>query len=165
MLATLGRQLTRCDILQEIAFAPYDAVYRLAWCTPDSAYWEGFWRIFRGAVVTSGDALLDNLNLSIEARGPALDQRHVSCEAHFVHVTPCIHIVQGVEDDIEAAEPRYIELRFLDVRMMRLDLDFRIEPLCSLLGHLFLDVSVRQQSCRLLPLRLRTKAFDFLMCS
>ena len=38
-----------------------------------------------------------------------------------------IKVVKGIEDECEALEPRYIELRIFDVGMMRLELDVRIE--------------------------------------
>ena len=38
-----------------------------------------------------------------------------------------IKIVQGIEDKYEALKPCYVELRILDVGMVRFELDVRVE--------------------------------------
>ncbi len=48
----------------------------------------------------------------------------------------CVKIIQRIEDDIEVLKPFYIELRVLDVGMVRLKLDMRIEFCCALFGNL-----------------------------
>ena len=74
----------------------------------------------------------DDLNLAIEARSTTLNQGHVCCQAHFVDMPSCVKIIQCIEDDIEALKPFYVELRILDVGMVRLELYVRIE-LCRAL--------------------------------
>jgi hypothetical protein len=49
---------------------------------------------------------------------------------------PRVQIVQRVEDDAEASEPRDVELRVLDVVVVRLDLDVGVELERRLLGNL-----------------------------
>jgi hypothetical protein len=71
--------------------------------------------------------LLDDLDLPVEARGAALDQRDTGCQAHLVHMPPRIQIIQRIEDEIESLEPRDIEARVLYIVMIRLNLDIRIE--------------------------------------
>jgi hypothetical protein len=39
-----------------------------------------------------------------------------------------IQVIQRIEDEIERLEPRDIEPLILDIIMVRLDLDVRIEP-------------------------------------
>ena len=53
--------------------------------------------------------LLDNLDLSIEARCSALDQRHVRCQAHLIYMSPCFKVIQSIEDQVECLEPVNIE--------------------------------------------------------
>lgn len=48
----------------------------------------------------------------------------------------CVKIIQSIEDDIEALKPFYIELRVLDVGMVRLELYVRIEFCRALFGNL-----------------------------
>lgn len=48
----------------------------------------------------------------------------------------CVKIIQRIEDDIEVLKPFYIELRVLDVGMVCLELDMRIEFCCALFGNL-----------------------------
>lgn len=149
MLVGLDKCSGHGGVLQKVALAPYDAMYGLAGCASDGADWERFRRIFRATIVTGSHTLLDHLDLAIEARSATLNQRNIGRKAHLVHMPPCIHVVQCIEHDIVAPEPRDIELRLLNVRMMRLDLDFWVEPLRSFLGHLCL-VSLRLYSCTLL---------------
>ena len=102
------------------------------------------------------------MNLAIEARSTTLNQGHVCCQAHFVDMPPCIKIVQCIEDDIEALKPFYIELRVLDVGMVRLELNMRIEFCCALFGNLGEEVNIDDPNDRM---RSPTIALDFLMCS
>lgn len=90
--------------------------------------------------------LLDHLHLPIESRCPALDQRHVCRQAHPVHMSPRIQIVQRIENDCEGLEPVDIELRIFDIGVMRLDLDIRVE----FAGGFFRDLSALNVSVALL---------------
>lgn len=47
-----------------------------------------------------------------------------------------VEVVEGIEDDLEVAEPGYAELGIFDVGVMRDNLDVRIESLCRLFGNL-----------------------------
>ena len=78
----------------------------------------------------------DDLNLAIEARSTTLNQGHVCCQTHFVDMPSCVKIIQRIKDDIEALKPFYIELRVLNVGMVRLKLDVRIEFCRALFGNL-----------------------------
>lgn len=71
--------------------------------------------------------LLDDLHLPVEARGAALDQRDVGGQTHAVDMAARIEVVECVEDDVEALEPRDVELRVLDVVVVRCDLGRRVE--------------------------------------
>jgi hypothetical protein len=71
--------------------------------------------------------LLDDLYLPVEASGSALHQRNVGSKAHPVHMPPRIQVVQRVEDDIKRLEPRDVEVRVLDIVVVRLDLDVGVE--------------------------------------
>jgi len=117
-------------------------------CASDGAYGEGLGRGFRRAVVAFGFAPLDNLDLSIEAGRATLDQRHIGGKAHPVDMSPRIEVVQRIEDEAEALEPRDVELAILDVVVVRNDADVGIE----LAGRLFrnqclglLDVLIAEQ--------------------
>jgi hypothetical protein len=113
----------------------------------DGADGERLGRVFGRAVVALGFALwlqlvsgygrefsecvshlLDDLDLPVEARGAALDQRDIGGQTHLVHVPPRIEVIERIEDDVEGLEPRDIELRVLDVVVVGLDLDVGVEP-------------------------------------
>lgn len=71
--------------------------------------------------------LLDDLDLPVEARGAALDQRDIGGQTHAVDMAARIEVVERVEDDVEALEPCDIELRVLDVVVVCCDLGRRVE--------------------------------------
>ena len=149
----------------------------------DCADGEGLGRVFGGAVVAFGFALaplvsrpispalqirvahsLDDLDLSVEASRATLYQRDIGRQAHFVDVPPRIQIIQRVEDDAEALEPRDIELAVLDVVVVRYDADVGVEPACRLFGNLS---DCQRKLCDVVPSQVfrRTNALDFLICS
>jgi hypothetical protein len=68
------------------------------------------------------------LNLAVESRGAALHQRNIRRKTHAVHMPARIQIIQRIEDEIERLEPCDIEPLILDIIMVRLDLDVRVEP-------------------------------------
>ena len=78
----------------------------------------------------------DHLYLPIEASRPALDQRHIGCQTHLVHLPSRIEIVQGIEYEVEPLEPIYIEPRVFDVRVMGFELDVRVEFCGRFFGNL-----------------------------
>jgi hypothetical protein len=80
--------------------------------------------------------LLDDLHLAVEARRSALDQRHVGCQAHLVHMTARFQVIERIEHDIELAEPCHVEPRIFDVIVIRLDLDRGVESARRLLRDL-----------------------------
>jgi hypothetical protein len=82
--------------------------------------------------------LLDDLDLAVETRGAALDQRDIRCQAHLVHMPPRIQVVERIEDNVEGLEPRDVELRVLDVVVVGLDLDVGVEPARRLFRNLSL---------------------------
>lgn len=123
-------------------------MYWLARRTSNGADGEGLGRILGTAVIACCDSLLDDLDLPIEARGPTFYQRHVGSQTHLIDMPSRLHIVQRIENNIETAKPVHIELCLLDVRMMCLDLDARIELLRSFFGHQclgLLDVFVTEK--------------------
>ena len=42
-------------------------------------------------------------------------------------MSSCIEIIQRIEHQIKALKPVYVELRIFDVRVVRFELDLRIE--------------------------------------
>lgn len=71
--------------------------------------------------------LSNDLDLSVEAGGSTLDQRHTGCKAHPVDMTSSRQVVQGVENNVECLEPIHVELAVHDVRMIGLQLSARLE--------------------------------------
>jgi len=69
----------------------------------------------------------DDLHLSVEAGCAAFDQRDVCRNAHLIHVSARIDIVQRVEYKCEALIPLDIELGVFDVGMVGFDLDIGVE--------------------------------------
>ena len=61
----------------------------------------------------------------------------------------CVKVVQCIEDDIEALKPFYIELRVLDVGMVRLELNMRIEFCRALFGNLREEMNIDDPSNRI----------------
>jgi len=122
--------------LQEVTLAPNNTVNGLAWRAPNRADGKCLWSLLGAAVITGREALLDHLHLTIEASGTALDQRHTSREAHFVHMSSRLEIVEGVEDYLESSKPRHGELGVFYVRVMGDNLGVGIELLCRFLGDL-----------------------------
>lgn len=76
------------------------------------------------------------MDLPVEARRPALYQRHVRRKAHLVDMPPRFQIIQGVEDEVELVEPRHSELCLLDVRMVGGDVGIGVEGLGDFLRDL-----------------------------
>lgn len=72
--------------------------------------------------------LLNDLHLAVEAGGTALNEGHISRETHLVHMATRLQIVQRIEYDLKRLEPCNVELGVLDVVMVRLNLDVRVEP-------------------------------------
>lgn len=130
-------------------------MYRLTWRTPNCADRKALWRLLCVAIITlrlsllrvstadqtSKDSrglanLLDNLNLSVEARCSTLDQRDVGCEAHLVNMPSCIEVVQRIENNREALKPFDVEIWVLDICVMRFQFHIRIEFSSSILRNL-----------------------------
>lgn len=80
--------------------------------------------------------LLNDLDLTIEARGPAFYQGHIRSETHAIDVAARSEVIKCIEDDVEASEPVDVELRVHDVRVVRLELRTGLELLRNLLGNL-----------------------------
>lgn len=80
---------------------PDNTVNRLRRRIPDRTARIRFLRRFRSALIALGVPLLDQLHLAIVARRSALDQRHLRCEAHPIHVVSGGPIVQGVQHNVE----------------------------------------------------------------
>ena len=89
------------------------------------------------------------MDLAIETRSTTFNQGHVCCQTHFVDMPSCVKIIQCIEDDIEALEPFYIELRVLDVGMVCLELDMRIEFCCALFGNLREEMNIDDPNNRI----------------
>ena len=111
---------------------------RLAGCAADGADGESLGRLFRRAVVACCHALLDDLDLAVEAGRAAFDQRDVGGQTHLVDVPPGIEVVEGVEDEGKAREPIDAELGVFDVGVVGDDLDRGVE----FVGYFFGDLRV-----------------------
>ena len=96
-------------------------------CASDCTNGKRFRHLFRIAVVAFSPALLDYLDLTIEAHCTALDQRDVGCEAHLVDVAAGVEIVQGIEDEVEGLEPLNVELGVFDVGVVSSEGDVGVE--------------------------------------
>lgn len=102
-------------------------MYRLTGSATDCAHWKRLW-CFLGATVIAGcEALLDDLYLSIETRSTTFDEWHISRQAHLVHVSAGVQVIQRIEDDLEVAEPVDAELRVLNVGKVCSDVDTGVE--------------------------------------
>lgn len=101
--------------------------------------------------------LFDDLNLTVEARGATLDQRYICRQAHLIHMSPRIQVIQRVENENETFEPFHVELRIFDVRMMRFDLDVWVE----LAGRLLRDLlrASRQRCPSMQPIMPRPSTY------
>lgn len=110
-------------------------MYWLTWGAPNRTDRERLWRVLWRAIVTGCDTFLDYLNLAIEASSTALNERNVGRQTHLVYVPPRFHIVQRIEDNIETSKPLHIELGFLDIGMVGLNLDPRVELCRRIFGH------------------------------
>jgi hypothetical protein len=78
------------QLVEEVAFSPYDTVDRCTGCRSDGAHWisGGCW--FGSAVEAFSHALFDNIRLTQVACGARLDQRDICCQAHTIHMPPRI---------------------------------------------------------------------------
>ena len=72
--------------------------------------------------------LLNDLHLSVETGGTALDEGYISRETHLVHMATRLQVVQRIEYDLKCLEPCNVEFGVLDVVVVRLNLDVRVEP-------------------------------------
>jgi hypothetical protein len=141
------------DFSEEVAFRPNDAVDRLARGASNRADWESLRGLLDVAIVAFGLTLftvsdlrtpskrhaylLDHLDLSQETRRSTLNQRNVCDKAHAVDMPPSIEVVQRIENEGELCKPVHVELRVLDIAMMRFDLDIGVEPRRGLLRDLY----------------------------
>lgn len=87
---------------------------------------------------------LYDLNLAVEAGGTTLDQWHIGRETHLVDMSARIQVVKRVEDDMEALEPRDVELAVLDVVVVCYDVNIGVE----LGSRLFRNLSGRKRMRR-----------------
>lgn len=81
--------------------------------------------------------LLNNLDLSVESRSPAFNQRHIGGQTHAVHMAARIEVVQGIKHDIERREPVDIKAAILDIVMIRLELRARLKLVRDVFRHLY----------------------------
>jgi len=109
----------------------------LAGCTSNCAHRERFGRLFRSTIVACGYTLFNDLHLAVESRGATLNQWHISCQTHLVHVSPGLEVVQSIKSDAELLEPCHGKLVIFDVGVVRDDFDARVESLCRFLGYLY----------------------------
>jgi hypothetical protein len=130
--------LARLSLPQEIAFAPYNAVYWLTWRAPNCAHWIALRSFFRSAVVASRNTLLNDLNLPIKPCRTTFDQRHICRQTHLIHMPPGFQVVESIEDQSESLEPLHVELGVFDVGVMRLQLHLRVELVRRILCYLYL---------------------------
>lgn len=91
--------------------------------------------------------LADDLHLAIEASGATFNQGHVGSQAHLVHVATRLEVVQRVENDAERLEPRDVEFVVLDVGVVRLDVDVRVESASRFLCDLRHPLARLQHAC------------------
>ena len=69
----------------------------------------------------------DGLDLPEIALRAALDDGDTRSKRHAVDVFPCVGVVQGAHDDVEAGKPIDVEAVLLDVRADGLDVDGGVE--------------------------------------
>lgn len=112
---------------------------RLTRRAADGADGERLWAFFRSAVVARRDALFDDGNLAIETGSATLNKGHVCGKTQLVYMPSSFEVVEGVEDDVETAEPGHAEVGVLDVSMVGNDVDLGIELLRGILGYLRRD--------------------------
>lgn len=124
--------------LEKIALPPDDAVNGLARSAPDGAHGERLGCFLGCAVVARGNALLDDLNLAIETSSATLNERNIGSQAHLVHMSPSLKVVQSIEGNAKLTKPCDSKLVILDVSMVGDDLDVGVESLRSLFGDLHL---------------------------
>ena len=127
-------------------------MYWLAWGTSDRADREAFRNLLRIAIVAFGFTLslsignlpavpgstylFDDLYLPVKASCSTLDQGHIRGQTHLVDMSSCIEIVQRIEHQIKALKPFDIETRVFNVRMVRFELDMRVELRGGIFGDL-----------------------------
>lgn len=104
--------------------------------TSDGTYGVALGCFLSCTIVACRLPLLDNLNLTIETSRSTFDERNIGSQTHLINMPSRIQVIQSVEDHCEALEPVHIELRILDVRMMRLQLYFRVELMRRILSNL-----------------------------
>lgn len=125
---------------------------RLARCAADSTDGKRFGDFFRITIVAFCFVLLiisqsvrvshyrahllDHLHLTIESSCSALNQRHVGCQTHPIHIAPRVQIIQRIEHNVEAREPVDVELAILDVGMICFQLRARLK----LVRHFFCNL-------------------------
>lgn len=109
----------------------------LTWCTSDCAYWETLGGFLCCAVITCSDTLLDDLNLTIETSGTTFNERNISSQAHLIHMSSRLQIIQRIENHCEPLEPGDIELGVFNVGMVSLEFDIWIEGMRRLFRNLF----------------------------
>lgn len=115
------------ELIEEPRLGPHDAVDGLGRGRSDST--DGI-RLGRGGLCTieaGGEILDDGLYLSIKSRRTTFDEGRLGSDAHAIHPSSSVEIVQSVQDDVKAAEELPAKASFLDVGMIRLDADRRIE--------------------------------------
>ena len=127
-------------------------MYWLTWGTSDRADWKAFGNLLCITVVAfrftlylsieylhaalGSTYLSDDLYLPVEASCSALYQGHIRGQTHLVDMSSCIEIIQRIEHQIKALKPFYIETGVLNVRVMRFELDLRIEFRGGIFGDL-----------------------------
>ena len=99
----------------------------LAWGASDGANGERLWEGFRIAVVAFRKAFFDDLHLPVETRCPAFDQRYIRGQAHFVHMSSRVKVIESVEDKVKGLKPFDIEANIFDVCMVCFELDIGVE--------------------------------------
>lgn len=115
---------------------------RLAGCASDRTDGKALWCLLGRAVVACCRTLLDDLDLTIESSRTTFNQRNIRSQAHLIHMSPCIQVIQRIKHHGETLEPVDIELRILDVCMVSLELHIWVELVRRFLSHLCPQLSV-----------------------
>jgi hypothetical protein len=110
-------------LLEKQLLGPRDAVHGLVGVVANRADRVGLLVVRLGlALVALGLALLDDGHLPEVTLRARLDERDARGQAYAVDVPARVDVVERVEHDREALEVVEVELRRLDVAVVRLDL-------------------------------------------
>lgn len=124
------------QVRKEVVLGPDNAMNGRRGCASNRANRIRFRGLPLRAIKTLRSALPMEGHLSIVPGGAGLDEGHVGRDAHGVHVTTRVQVVERVHHDIKLPKPSDIVLWFLDVGVMRGNVDIGVKVEGRLFGHL-----------------------------